>query len=243
MVATGPQRLPYVPDWAGELEPEIRQFHSSDYRNQNQLQPGAVLVAGASHSGADLAMECAPNHSTWLAGRDTGQIPFDTEGKAARGLLPILWFAANHVLTVRNPAGTKLQHELRTVGGPLLRYRNEDLAAAGVHRTVSRVAGVLDGRPVLDDGTVLDVQNVLWCTGFRRDFSWIDLPILDDMGWPRAKRGVATDVAGLYFAGLIFQFSFASMLVEEPRRDAVTLRVRSIDALRPSTLGWVQEAP
>ena len=106
VVATGPQHLPHVPDCAGELEPEIRQFHSNDYRNQSQLQPGPVLVVGASHSGADLAMECAPNHPTWLVGRDTGQIPIKIEGKPARGLLPVLWFVANHVLTVRNPAGS-----------------------------------------------------------------------------------------------------------------------------------------
>ena len=220
VVATGPQHLPHVPDFAGELDPEIRQFHSSDYRNQSQLQPGPVLVVGASHSGADLAMECAPDHPTWLVGRDTGQIPINIEGRLARGVLPVLWFVANHVLTVRNPAGSKLQHELRTEGGPLLRYKNEDLDAAHVHRTESRLVGVREGQPVLDDGTVLDVTNVLWCTGFRRDFSWIDLPILDDLGWPRAERGVSSDVDGLYFVGLIFQFSFASMLVGGAGRDA-----------------------
>ncbi len=220
VVATGPQHLPHVPDFAGELEPEIRQFHSSDYRNQSQLQPGPVLVVGASHSGADLAMECAPNHQTWLVGRDTGQIPINIEGRPARGVVPVLWFAANHILTVRNPAGSKLEHGLRTEGGPLLRYKKEDLAAAEVRRTESRLAGVRDGQPVLDDGTVLDVKNVLWCTGFRRDFTWIDLPIVDDLGWPRANRGVSTDVEGLYFVGLIFQFSFASMLVGGAGRDA-----------------------
>jgi putative flavoprotein involved in K+ transport len=220
VVATGPQHLPYVPDFAGELEPEIRQFHSSDYRNQSQLQPGPVLVVGASHSGADLAMECAPNHETWLVGRDTGQIPINIEGKPARGVLPLLWFVANHVLTVRNPAAAKLQHELRTTGGPLLRYKNEDLAAAKVRRSQSRLVGVRDGRPELDDGTVLDVQNVVWCTGFRRDFGWINLPELDELGWPRVERGVSTDVDGLYFVGLIFQYSFASMLVGGAGRDA-----------------------
>ncbi len=232
VVATGPQHLPHVPDCAGELEPEIRQFHSSDYRNQSQLQAGPVLVVGASHSGADLAMESARHHPTWLVGRDTGQIPINIEGRPARGVLPVLWFVANHILTVRNPAGSKLQHELRTEGGPLLRYKNADLAEANVHRTESRLAGVRDGRPVLDDGTVLDVKNVLWCTGFRRDFSWIDLPILDDLGWPRAVRGVSSDVDGLYFVGLIFQFSFASMLVGGAGRDA--RHVASQIARRPA---------
>ncbi|MDH5279208.1 MAG: NAD(P)/FAD-dependent oxidoreductase, partial [Actinomycetota bacterium] len=147
VIATGGQHLPYVPDFAGELDPDIRQFHSSDYRNPSQLQDGAVLVVGASHSGADLAMECAPRHPTWLVGRDTGQLPLDIEGRAARMVLPVLWFAANHVLTVSTPLGRKMRHEVRSEGGPLLRYKREDLAAAGVQRSEDRVVGARDGRP------------------------------------------------------------------------------------------------
>ena len=45
------------------------------------------------------------------------------------------------------------------------------------------------GRPVLDDGRVLDVANVVWCTGFRQTFDWIDLPVVGDDGWPREYRG------------------------------------------------------
>jgi putative flavoprotein involved in K+ transport len=220
VLATGGQHLPHVPDFAGELDPDIRQLHSSDYRNQSQLRDGAVLVVGASHSGADLAMECAPGHRTWLAGRDTGQLPLDIEGRAARAVLPLLWFAANHLLTVRTPVGRKMRHEVRSEGGPLLRYKREDLAAAGVERTEERVVGTREGRPVLAGGQVLDVANVIWCTGFRRDFSWVDLPLLDDTGWPRQTDGESDDCPGLFFAGLIFQFSFASMLVGGAARDA-----------------------
>ncbi|MDH4159895.1 MAG: NAD(P)/FAD-dependent oxidoreductase [Actinomycetota bacterium] len=226
VIATGGQHLPYVPDFAGELDPDIRQFHSSDYRNPSQLQDGAVLVVGASHSGADLAMECAPRHPTWLVGRDTGQLPLDIEGRAARMVLPVLWFAANHVLTVSTPLGRKMRHEVRSEGGPLLRYKREDLAAAGVQRSEDRVVGARDGRPVLGSGEALDVANVLWCTGFRRDFSWIDLPLLDDTGWPSQTDGESDDNPGLFFAGLIFQFSFASMLVGGAARDARTVAER-----------------
>jgi putative flavoprotein involved in K+ transport len=67
---------------------------------------------------------------------------------------------------------------------------------------------------------VLDVANVIWCTGFRHDFGWIQLPVTGDHGWPRHERGVALDVPGLYFVGLPFQYSFSSMLVGGVARDA-----------------------
>jgi putative flavoprotein involved in K+ transport len=98
--------------------------------------------------------------------------------------------------------------------------KSADLAAAGVERTECRVAGVRDGRPLLADGRVLDVENVIWCTGFRRDFSWIDGPVLGEDGWPAQYRGVSTTCPGLYFLGLPFQYAFASMLVGGAGRDA-----------------------
>ncbi len=45
------------------------------------------------------------------------------------------------------------------------------------------------------------ISSVLWAGGFRPAFGWIDLPIFDDLGFPRANRGV-TDVPGLAFVGL-----------------------------------------
>ena len=220
VVATGGQHLPHVPDFAGGIDPDVRQFHSSDYRNPAQLQDGGVLVVGASHSGADLALESAATHPTWLVGRDTGQIPFNIEGRPARAIFPVLWFAWSHVLTLNTPIGRKMQDEVRSQGGPLLRYRKKDLDAADVKRVEARVSGAKNGKPMLDDGRVLDVANIIWCTGFRRDFSWIELPILDEAAWPKQQRGVVADVPGLYFVGLVFQQSFSSMLVGGAGRDA-----------------------
>ena len=101
--------------------------------------------------------------------------------------------------------GRKMRDEVRTHGGPLLRVRRDDLAAAGVERVLDRVSGVHNGQPALDGGRVLDVANVVWCTGFRQDFSWIELPILGEDGWPVEERGVVPALPGLYFTGLAFQ--------------------------------------
>jgi putative flavoprotein involved in K+ transport len=77
-----------------------------------------------------------------------------------------------------------------------------------------------DGKPELDDGTVLDVENVIWCTGFKQRFDWIDLPVIGQDGWPEEERGVVESAPGLYFTGLAFQYAFSSMLILGAGRDA-----------------------
>ena len=221
VVASGTFQQPITPPFADQLDPKIRQLHSNDYRNPSDLQDGAALVVGCSHSGADIALELAPTHRTILSGKARGEIPFDIEGRVARVVLPVMWFMANKVLTMKTPLGRKMRPEVRSHGGPLLRVKKRDLDAAGVERTDARVAGVKDGVPVLDDGRVLDdVANVIWCTGFGKDLSWIELPVAGDDGWPEQTRGAASDIPGLYFVGLPFLDAFASMLIGGVGRDA-----------------------
>jgi len=212
---------PYVPSFAEELDPRITQLHSSEYRNLTQLQDGRVLVVGASHSGADIAYEAAAEHETILCGPDTGQIPASVETRRGRMGFRALAFVGSHILTMDTPMGRKMRPHIRHGGAPLLRYRKKDLLAAGVERVLARMAGVQDGVPALDDGRVLDVQNVIWCTGFRRDFSWIDIPFeLGEDGYPVQYRGVVASAPGLYFVGLLFLHSFTSMLIYGTGKDA-----------------------
>ncbi len=222
VVATGTfGRTPNIPDWAGELDPDILQLHSSSYRRPGQLRDGPVLVVGASHSGCDIALELAAGRTTHLAGRDCGQIPARWRGRRAPGALPLMVFAWKHVLTRSTPIGRRMMPEVRGHGGPMLRVQRSDLAAAGVVRHLDRVESATQGRPTLADGTVLDVANVVWATGFRQRFGWLDLPVVGDDGWPREYRGVSDEVPGLYFCGLAFQYAFSSMVFPGVGRDAV----------------------
>jgi putative flavoprotein involved in K+ transport len=221
VVACGAEQLPRIPDVAGKLDPGIRQLHSSAYRNPAQLLPGAVLVVGAAQSGADIALEIArAGHEAWLSGRAVPEVPVPFGSWRMRRALPVLWFLANHVLTTRTPIGRRMQPEIRKGGTPLIRYKRADLAAAGVHLTEARTAGADDGRPVLDDGTVLDVANVVWCTGFRQEFGLVRPDVTGDDGYPRGDAGIVTDLPGLYYVGLLFQTAFASMLIGGAGRDA-----------------------
>jgi putative flavoprotein involved in K+ transport len=174
----------------------------------------------ASHSGADIAYEVAAEHQTILSGPDTGQIPASIETRRGRLVFRGLFFLGSHVLTVDTPLGRKMRPHIRHGGAPLLRFRKADLLAAGVERVLVRTVSVQDGLPVLEDGRVLDIENVIWCTGFRRDFSWIKVPFdVGEDGYPVQYRGVAS-APGLYFVGLLFLHSFASMLIGGAGRDA-----------------------
>jgi putative flavoprotein involved in K+ transport len=221
VVATGSfGRTPDLPSFASDLDPSITQMHSSDYRRPEQLQPGPVLVVGASHSGTDIAFEVAETHDTILCGRDPGQLPVRLGSPASRAFLPVLVFMFRHVLTRRTPMGRKAMNEVRFHGGPSLRVKRQDLAARGVERVPARVCDVQAGRPVLDDGRVVDVANVVWCTGFQQVFDWIDVPVFGDDGWPMEYRGVVEKAPGLFFCGLSFQYAFASMVFPGVGRDA-----------------------
>ena len=222
IVATGAFQRAHVPDFAVRLDPGIRQLHSADYRGPHQLADGPVLVVGLSHSGADIAYELAnAGHPTVVSGRAHGQLPFSVDSRRARFAWPVMRFVAWNALTLSTPIGRKMAQKVRAGGGPLLRVRRDDLTTAGVTLHEARTIDAdVRGRPVLSDGTTLDVANVVWCTGFRPDYGWIELPVVGPDGWPRERRGVVDNSPGLYFLGIPFLYSFTSMLVLGAGRDA-----------------------
>ena len=221
VVATGPFHHPRVPDFAGKLDRQIVQMHSSEYQTPSQVRNGPVLVIGAGQSGAEIALDMARDHKVWLSGRDTGEEPVVRGTLSGRLLTPIMVFAATKVINVANPLGRKLRkhffyppHGIPRAGGT-----KKLLQKAGVE-CVGRTSGIVDGYPQLEDRRVLQVNNVIWCTGFVTDYSWIDLPIFDDYGFPVHKRGVVHEQPGLYFIGMPFQRTLSSSLILGVGKDA-----------------------
>ncbi len=220
VVAMAGFQKPLVPPFAQQLDRSIVQLHSCEYRNLSQLQPGGVLIVGAGNSGSEIARELAPDHQVYMSGRDVGHLPFRIESPAAqRFLVPLVLRGIFHrVLTVRTPLGRKARPTIISRGGPLIRVKPKDLVRAGVAR-VPRTAGAHDGQPLLQDGRVLEVANVIWCTGFHPGFSWIDLPVLGERE-PRHRSGVVPDQPGLYFVGLHFLHALSSAMIHGVGRDA-----------------------
>ena len=226
VVAAGAYQRPRIPTFAPQLDPGILQLHSSQYRDPSQLQEGDALVVGAANSGAEIALEVSRDHRIWLSGRHPGREPYRPGSSGwDRLLIPVIWFMASHVLTVKTPMGRAVRQKFHIEGGrhsrglPLARIRPKDITAAGIER-VPRTTGTRGGRPVLEDGRDLEVANVIWCTGSVPDFAWIDLPVLADVGGPVHDRGIVGSQRGLYFVGLVFQYALASSLVGGVGRDA-----------------------
>ena len=228
VVAMGSYQVPRLPMFAASLDPAIVQLHSAAYRNVAQLREGRALVVGVGNSGAEIALDVAASHQTWIAGTESGRVPFRHGGALARHIfLPLMFRVIGHrVLTVHTRVGRKMRPKLLSHAAPLVRVTPPDIAAAGIQR-VSRVVGTRDGLPVLEDERVLQVENVIWCTGFRPDFSWIDLPIFggqakepNEPNEPIHVRGIVPDEPGLYFVGLAFLYAMSSAFLPGIGRDA-----------------------
>jgi putative flavoprotein involved in K+ transport len=240
IVAMSNYQEPWLPAFADELHADVVQIHSADYRNPGQLQPGRVLLVGGGNSAAEIAMELAPHHDVVMSGRDTGQIPFRIDGLPGRTLLVPLTLRGvfRHVLSISTPIGRAARPKAIRHGGPLIRTKNRHLAAAGVTRA-SRTAGVVDGMPLLDNGRVVEVENVVWCTGYRAGFErWIRLPVHGEVE-PRHHGGVVHDEPGLYFVGLHFLRSLSSVMIQGVGRDAAHI----VDAIDRETSRRSTRAP
>lgn len=219
VVATGAYQHPDVPAFAGELPDGIFTCHSSTYENPSQLRTGDVMVVGAGNSGTQIAAEIAeakPDARTvWLAGPETGRLPRRLLG------LDIYRYLVPTVFRARRDSffGRRLYEKMRDGGDPVFKNEHRKMQAAGVERT-GRITGLENGALLDEEGGRYETDNVIWCTGFRPDFSWIDPIETGSDGYPRHERGVAKDCPGLYFVGLRWLSTGSSSLIGGVGRDA-----------------------
>ena len=204
VVATGPFQAPSVPAFAGGLAPEVFQTHSTGYRRPADLPEGRVLVVGGGNTGFQIAKEVAGSREAHLAiGSRQTPLPQRLLGR------DLFWWLTKLGLlskTVDSRIGRRAQSRDTLIGSS-----PRDVKRHGV--VVRPRAVGAEGRTVrFADGTGLEVDAVIWATGYRPDHSWIDLPVVGDDGRPRHRRGV-TDVAGLYFLGLSWQHTRGSALL------------------------------
>ena len=236
VVATGGCQAPKVPAFADQLDERVVQLHSSEYRNPSQLPEGPVLVVGMGNSGAEIARDVATTHPTLIAGTPGAEAPVRPTPVTARFVYPLFRFAGLHVVTLATPFGRAASSKLSTA--PVVRTRIGDLADLGVE-VVPRITGVSGGRAICADGTACTASSVIWCTGYRDEFDWIDLPAFDEHGEPIHRRGVVDAVPGLYFLGLEFLYALASATIPGIGRDARHLAKRMP---RPAAVPFAEEA-
>jgi putative flavoprotein involved in K+ transport len=212
VVATGPFQTPYVPELAKDLDPDVWQVHSTGYRRPNDVRDGTVLVVGGGNTGFQIAKELSATSKIILSvGTRQKPLPQRLAGR------DLFWWLTK----------TGLIH--KTVESRLgQRLKDRDTLIGSSPREITRRYGVelkprataVSGRTVrFEDGSEVEVHAVIWATGYRPDYSWIDLPIFDEHGRLRHRRGVA-DVPGLYFLGLTWQHTRGSALIGWVKKDA-----------------------
>jgi putative flavoprotein involved in K+ transport len=218
VIATGYYSIPKIPSFAKELNRYIQQLHSSDYKSPEELPEGKILVVGAGTSGFQIAQDIiSEKRAVYVAGKPTAQIPdfvFKYLGRQ------FVW-VNKHILNTSTPMGRKFQAVImQGKGAPLIHISPEAVQQAGV-KIVPRLKGVQDGWPVTESGEKIEASAILWCTGFRPDYSFIDLPgAIAANGYPAAARGVSSKYPGLYFVGSQFQYSLTSNWLGGVGRDS-----------------------
>lgn len=217
IVATGANQRPYTPKLAADVAPQVVQLHSSAYRNPAQLPRGRVLVVGAGNSGAQIAVELADHgREVLLAGPSAGALPRRLLG---RDIYDWIWHTLLR-LSSGSALGRRRMETHRYAGDPLIGLSEEEFAPRGVRR-VGRVVGTREGMPLLACGAIADdVAAIVWCTGFRPDYSWVELPVFGLDGYPVHHRGVAVGAPGLAFLGMRYQYRIRSALLGGVGEDA-----------------------
>jgi putative flavoprotein involved in K+ transport len=226
VVATGPFQVPRLPHLAGALAPEIVQLHSSDYRNPAQVPAGPVLVVGGGNTGYQIAEELSAMHEVHLSvGSRQAPLPQRVLGV---DLFRILSRFGAMRKTVDSRFGHRLKDRDTLIGSSPRKAKRLGIQLRG------RTTGADGGTLRFADGSSLVPRTVIWATGFARDHSWIDVPVLDAGGAPVHVRGV-TSAPGLYFLGLPWQHTRGSALLGWVQDDArhITDRIAALAAAEP----------
>ena len=215
IVSTGTNPNAYIPPFALELNKNIVQIHSSEYKNPESFPASNTLVVGAGTSGVEIAIELSKSRPVMISGKGTPHIP----DFLFRYFGNLYWLLIHNLLTVKTPAGRKAKPKIIGGGAPLISVSMENIKEAKIEQ-LPRVKGVKDGNPQFEDGRVIPVSSVVWATGYKPDFSWIKFDVTENNGWPKTKRGISEEFAGLYFVGMVFQYGLTSGLVGGVGRDA-----------------------
>lgn len=214
VIATGPFQLPSIPSISKKLSSSIHQLHSSQYKNSKQLRDGNVLVVGGGNSGAQIAVELSKERETFLAvSQKVRYFPLVLRKKSM-----FWWFDKLGILKVTNTSliGQLIQKR----GDPIFGFELKEAIKQGSIQLMKRVTDGNLNKVMLEDSTELEIQNIIWATGFKKDYTWLKIEhVISEKGHVIHNRGV-TNIKGLYFIGLPWQYRRGSALLQGVGYDA-----------------------
>jgi putative flavoprotein involved in K+ transport len=218
VVATGPFQVPFIPPMADGLDETVTQIHSADYRNPAQLPDGHVLVVGGGNSGFQIAEELAATRRVDLAvGKRVPSLPQRLLGKDLFWWLSGIGFMK---VSTDSRLGRELAKRDVLIGSSARKLRRSGVTLR------RRLTSVVGRRAAFEDGSEQDVDAIVWATGYRPDFSWIDVPNVKGASDRIVHRRGVTDAPGLFFVGLTWQHTRGSALIGFVDDDAALISGR-----------------
>ncbi|WP_307336496.1 flavin-containing monooxygenase [Metabacillus malikii] len=214
VVATGPFQTPNIPSFSKNLSPAIYQLHSSQYKNPRQLINGNVLVVGGGNSGAQIAVELSKEKDTYIAiSKTLNYLPLVIRDKSI-----FYWFDKVGILKVKS--NSFFARILQKRGDPIFGFELKKAITNNEVKVKKRVMNANGNELLFEDNSTLKVSNIIWATGFKTEFPWLKIAgILDEQGNVLHSRGVS-NIDGLYFIGLPWQYRRGSALLQGVGYDA-----------------------
>jgi putative flavoprotein involved in K+ transport len=235
VVAAGPFQTPFIPPAAQRLDGSVTQLHSAGYRNPQALPAGPVLVVGGGNSGFQIAEELAAAGRRVDLSIATKQ-PVLPQRLAGKDLFWWLTHLGLMRVTTESRLGRRMSSRDFIIGSSRRRLQKKGV------RFRPRLTGAGGRTAQFADGGTLDAGVVIWATGYRPDYSWIDIPGVVQDGQVTHRRGV-TEVPGLYFLGLTWQHTRGSALLGFVNDDAAYLAGRIAAHQRATSAALAGSAP
>lgn len=222
IIATGPFQAPFTPKMSKLIKSDIYQCHTVDYRNPSQIQNGKTLIVGGGNSGMQIAIELIKeSKEVYLSlGKKPRFFPYTILNKSIfwwLGILGILRF------TVNSKIGKKIRENDPIIGKeikPFIKNKRINIFPRAIKAEENKIH--------FEDGQYIQPENIIWATGFKSDYSYIDITnksVFDEEGYPIHNRGVTAET-GLYFIGLPWQYRRGSGLLLGVGTDAKYLAER-----------------
>ena len=166
VVATGPFQVPNVPAFAADLSSDVAQMHSTGYRRPSDVPKGTAVVVGGGNTGFQIAKELSATHSVHLAiGSRQTPLPQRLLGR------DLFWWLSKTGLikkTVDSRIGRRARDRDTLIGSS-----TRDVKRHGVE-VKPRIVGASGGAVKFEDGSELEIDAVIWATGYRTEHSWMD---------------------------------------------------------------------
>lgn len=214
VIATGPFHIPYTPPFSKKISKEIFQIHSNYYKNPDQLKEGETMVVGAGDSGFQILDEVSNgDRPVYFSGTtDVKVLPQEILGKTLWW-----WFTKTGFLSFSRD--TWLGKKISRSRQPVIGTNVKDILNRKNVEAVGKTRNAEENLVITEKKKITNLKNIIWATGYRPNFSWIEGLELKENGYPDHHRGIS-NIEGLYFIGLPWLHTRGSATLGGIKKDA-----------------------